>query len=175
MSRGPLMMTKTLAERMGIRSIDAPDGTRLEVQTFEIETKNREPVRVTVHYLMFGPDPKPANTEQAGGYVVPPELEDAVRTGLDIVQQPRTLATLGPKLSAWIDGSVAPTIAGVYERDLSPTCRVIPAYSLWDGTSWRAAHHDVREAHLESARSSCQNAPWRGLRDDPALSKGPAS
>jgi len=170
----PLIFSKEFAELLGIGTIDLPNGYQLATTSMQIFSETGCPVGIKAEFLVRGPEVKLANTDSAGGYVVPVELEDAVRTGLDIVQQPRAVL-LEPDLSDWIDGSVKPTIEGVYERDVSPTSRVIPAYSLWDGFGWHSMHHDVRKAYRERALSSCQNAPWRGLRHDPARSEGHTS
>lgn len=173
MSKGPLMTTRLLAERMGIKDIHGEDGYRLAPQNIEISTAQGDAVNVTVKYMMFGPAPKPAASEQAGGYWVPDDCGEAVRSALPMVTQ--RAAQIGPDLTDWIDGSVEPTIVGVYERNFPPTSRIVPAYSLWDGASWHSMHADVQKANRERALSSCQNAPWRGLRHDPARSEGHGS
>lgn len=169
------MTTRALAERLSIQPIDCADGTRLSPITggIEITTPDSGIVTVTVRYGWFGPEPKP--DAWMGGYVVPTDLEETVRAGLDIVAQ-RGAVPADPDLSDWIDGSIEPQIVGVYERDFphSISCP-LPSYSLWDGVSWHAERSDVRKAHFERALSSSQNERWRGMRHYPAPAEGHAS
>ncbi len=83
-----------------------------------------------------------------------------------------------PALSDWIDGSVKPTIVGVYQRDYTETQRGSTwqtAYSLFDGVLWHSCDLTVFRAACNASISPFQSIPWRGLRYDPALSKGHAS
>ena len=177
MNKRPLMTLRLLADRLGIQPINCADGTRLSpiAGGIEIATPETGTVTVTVRYGWFGPEPTPANTEQAGGYFVPTEVAEAMRDESVMVSQ-RRAAPLIPELSGWIDGSVKPTIVGVYERDFphSISCPQ-PNYSLWDGVSWHEERNDVRNALFRRPLSVCQNAAWRGLRHDPARSEGHAS
>jgi hypothetical protein len=172
-SARPLITSERLAERMGLSAIDAPDGTRLEVQSLEIETKNKNHVKVRVCYAMFGPKPAP-EAESTGGYFVPVELEEAVRTGIDIVKQCRAVP-LEPDVSDWIDGKVKPTIVGVYERQYGPTS---VSYCMWDGAHWLFPTDSVATAadavHINSTGTTSfkQELPWRGLRHYPARETG---
>jgi hypothetical protein len=172
----PLIFSKELAERLRIGTIDLPNGYQLSATSMQIVSETGSNVRIKAEFVVRGPEVKPTNSDAAGGYVVPPELEDAVRTGLDIVQQPRTMP-LEPDLSEWVDGSIKPTIEGVYERKyFSGTpdgfvCR----YALWDGATWHTCSESVHGAALKEAYSSFQNRAWRGLRYDPSRSEGDAS
>lgn len=116
-----------------------------------------------------------------GGYIVPEELEDAVRTGLEIVGQPVTV-NLTPKMSDWMDGSVKPTIVGVYERDLwGPLRKLQPpgtwwqSFSYWDGSAWRMSRATVASAADSIHVSSEQCRRWRGLAEDPSRGTGGTS
>lgn len=106
-----------------------------------------------------------------GGYIVPEELEDAVRTGLEIVGQPVTV-NLTPKLSDWIDGSVKPTIAGIYQRSYGS--RTV-YYCAWTGTRWLCAGVSLMHAARIRSVSGDQSLPWRGLAEDPSRGTGGAS
>lgn len=169
------MTTRALAERMGIGPINAPDGTWLEVQSFEIETKPNDRVRVTVHYAMFGPEPKPANTEQAGGYIVPTELAEATRDEAPLVRAP-VAVRVEPDVSDWIDSSVKPTIIGWYQRNYTPWMPdETVLYAFWNGTAWGTSRLKPDQAPKTFQASIADDLPWRGLRYDPALSQGHAS
>jgi hypothetical protein len=77
-------------------------------------------------------------------------------------------------LSQWLDGSVRPTLPGVYERNLLPLAMrdhaEIPAtgYSLWDGEFWMWTRATVHDAAVDIVPSTHQTLPWRGLAYDPA-------
>jgi hypothetical protein len=77
-----------------------------------------------------------------------------------------------PQLSEWIDGSVKPTLPGVYQR-MWPHHEAVN-YFRFDGSFWFAAAESVFLASVESDASMHQYLPWRGLAHDPALSEGHA-
>ena len=163
----PFMSPKRFVKELGIKAIDAPDGSRLEPLLGGISVGSPDIgdgfMTVTVRYAWFAPKPMPAELEQATRDVV-------------VITQKLVAVPVDPELSDWIDGSVKPTIVGVYERDFphSISCPQ-PNYSYWDGVSWHHESNDVRKALYRRALSFCQNASWRGLRHDPALSEGHAS
>jgi hypothetical protein len=177
----PFMSPKRFVKELGIKAIDAPDGSRLEPLSGGISVGTPDVgdglMTVTVRYAWFAPKPKPANTEQAGGYVVPEELADAVRTGLEIVGQPVTV-NLKPRLSDWIDGSVKPTIVGVYQRRYGSTS---VHYCMWNGRYWLFPTDNIATAAHAARGNPGSNAsfeqalPWRGLAEDPSRGLGHAS
>lgn len=73
------------------------------------------------------------------------------------------------KLTPWIDGSIKPTIPGVYQRQYSKT-----AYCLWSGDYWYWNGFSP-EAAIVAANdlggSWAQELPWRGLASDPNRSR----
>lgn len=75
-------------------------------------------------------------------------------------------------LSDWIDGHVKPTIAGIYQRSYGS--RTV-YYCVWTGTRWLCAGTSLMHAARIRSVSGDQGLPWRGLRYDPALSRGHAS
>ena len=68
------------------------------------------------------------------------------------------------KLTPWIDGSIKPVRAGVYQRDYSWG---IPYYCKFDGSVWYCLHYTVKGASEELSISDAQNLPWRGLAEQP--------
>ena len=81
-------------------------------------------------------------------------------------------------LCDWVDGSVKPTIVGVYQRDYSlpPFVGLDIRYCLWDGRVWRIGYLTISAAAVSKSRSVRQSEnKWRGLRYDPALSQVLAS
>ena len=73
----------------------------------------------------------------------------------------------GALLTDWIDGSVKPTIVGVYLRRIAGR----EYFSEWDGRRWCGAGHTALEASCVRAVSSDQSALWRGLAHDPAFDR----
>lgn len=175
---------KNLAARLGIRDIQCPaDGWLLRVPAGGIKIDLSDgPMTVTVQYVAFrrpraptlyprpsGFGPKmdealtPLPVASTGGYIVPGEkLADALRSSLPMVQQPVAVA-LNPDLSDWIDGSVKPTIEGVYERQWPGTPEDV-WYFRFDGAVWRCGSTSVWHAYTENDTSTHQALPWRGLR-----------
>lgn len=174
---------KNLAARLGIRDIQCPaDGWLLRVPAGGIKIDLSDgPMTVTVQYVAFrrpraatlyplpsGFGPKmdealtPSPVASTGGYIVPPDLADAVRTGLQIIGQP-VATPLEPELSDWIDGSVKPTLAGVYQRRWPATPNDV-WYFRFDGAVWRSCSKSVWHAYTENDTSTHQALPWRGLR-----------
>jgi hypothetical protein len=89
----------------------------------------------------------------SGGYFVPEDIAPL----------------LGIPLSEWIDGWVAPTLPGVYQRRWG-NCEGGFMYARFDGVFWYASAKTVRRACIESDISSYQKGiDWRGLARDPAL------
>ena len=76
-----------------------------------------------------------------------------------------------PKLTPWIDGSINPVRAGVYQRDFSVDSDESPYFSKWDGEKWGMGALTPCSAELESAASLFQNLPWRGLAQNPNSTK----
>jgi len=76
------------------------------------------------------------------------------------------VSTWEPQLSDWIDGSVKPTIVGVYQRRFEPSGWT--RYALWDGTQWRASWPSPTAAAQETCPSGHRTASWwRGLAQNP--------
>lgn len=171
------MSVKALAERMGIRSIDCPDGTRLSPLAggLTIDASDGALVTVTVRYGWFGPEPKPANTEQAGGYIVPTELAEATRDEAPLVRAP-VAVRVEPDVSDWIDSSVKPTIIGWYQRNYTPWMPdETVLYAFWNGTAWGTSRLKPDQAPNSFQASIADDLPWRGLRHYPAPTEGHAS
>jgi hypothetical protein len=81
-----------------------------------------------------------------------------------------------PQLSEWIDGSVKPTIVGVYQRDFSFCGKDDIRFCKWDGDLWLVGYYTVSAAAESSHNSNYQRGiPWRGLARDPAILHGLAS
>lgn len=85
-----------------------------------------------------------------------------------------------PQLSDWIDGSVKPTIVGVYQREFAHAVGLVPShrtqhFSRWDGEQWFQYSDTPHAAMGRRHASEYQSIPWRGLRYDPALSRDHAS
>ena len=80
----------------------------------------------------------------------------------------------GVPLTGWIDGSVKPTIVGVYQRDYFSTRSKVAAlaFALWDGTQWHSHGATPDAAACNPTLSAFQHAPWRGFANDPALKEG---
>jgi hypothetical protein len=72
-----------------------------------------------------------------------------------------------PQLSEWIDGSVKPTLPGVYQRRWPFSGE--HCFFRFDGRAWRSASKTPLWASIESDISSFQDLPWRGLARDPSL------
>jgi hypothetical protein len=107
-----------------------------------------------------------------GGFFVPSELADAVRTGLQIIGQP-VAVPLESELTDWIDGSVKPRIVGVYQRDFSFCGKDDMRFCKWDGDMWLVGYDTVTAAAESSHSSNYQRViPWRGLRHDPTRGVG---
>ncbi len=71
--------------------------------------------------------------------------------------------TKKPKLTPWIDGSIKPSIPGVYEREFFPG----EYYCLWTGSFWDMPSSNLLIAAIPAHRSSIQSRPWRGLAEKP--------
>lgn len=82
------------------------------------------------------------------------------------------MSTQHPQLSEWIDGSIKPTIVGVYQRHYYMSTKY---YCMWTGTRWLCAGGSPMHAARIRAVSGAQDLQWRGLRHDPALSQVLAS
>ena len=68
------------------------------------------------------------------------------------------------KLTPWIDGSIKPVRAGVYEREYGTE---IPCYCEFDGSAWHWMHHTVEGASGALHMSPRKNLPWRGIAEQP--------
>jgi hypothetical protein len=70
------------------------------------------------------------------------------------------------KRSPWIDGSINPTIPGVYERFDNGW------YAKWTGRHWMVGDSDKETAAQATQISRCAvGDPWRGLASDPNRSR----
>jgi hypothetical protein len=79
----------------------------------------------------------------------------------------------GALLTDWIDGSVKPSLPGVYMRKWPFNEEVW--FFRFDGRMWRSASKTPLRASTESDISTHQHLHWRGLAHDPALSEGRAA
>ena len=71
-----------------------------------------------------------------------------------------------PKLTAWLPGTLKPTLPGVYQRRF----RYNPDawhYARWDGTRWYEAGDTPMLAMEVVAQSVWPYLPWRGLAEAP--------
>jgi hypothetical protein len=72
------------------------------------------------------------------------------------------------KLTPWFDGRVKPIRRGVYMQHCAGSSKTI-GYQLWDGIKWRTWSETPQGAARSTSRArvSCQNDPWRGLKEKP--------
>lgn len=171
MSGRRIISTKEIAERLCLAEIDLPGGYVLKGTALKIDTPTGGRACITAEFILFGPEPAPAVEtrpgESPGGFIVPTELEDAVRTGLQIIGQPVTVR-LEPERSDWIDGSVKPTMVGWYERNYTPWLKdETVLYAFWNGTAWGTSRLKPVEGREGFYASMESDIPWRGLRHDP--------
>jgi hypothetical protein len=174
MSGRAMIPLHAFADRLTTAKIHWPNGWKQNLVAVEEVSIVGDVLRVKAEFFLLpAPAVETRPGESTGGFVVPTELADAVRTGLQIIGQP-VAVPLEPELSDWIDGSVAPTIVGVYEREYPVTLldEVTRAFSLWDGKSWHSYETTADRAALNSHISAFQCAPWRGLRHDPTRGTG---
>ena len=68
------------------------------------------------------------------------------------------------KLTPWIDGSIKPVKAGIYERDYGYGN---PYYCKFDGSFWHCSCSTIESASEVLHVSASQNLPWRGLAEQP--------
>jgi hypothetical protein len=68
------------------------------------------------------------------------------------------------KLTPWIDGSIKPVRAGVYQREYGDG---IPYYFKFDCSAWYCLHNTIEGASERRGISFSQNLPWRGLAEQP--------
>jgi hypothetical protein len=80
----------------------------------------------------------------------------------------------GALLTDWIDGSVKPSLPGVYQRDIRSfslfgvSVFPVAAFALWDGIVWHVYGTSAEKAFATRQVSERQSLPWRGLARDPA-------
>lgn len=73
-----------------------------------------------------------------------------------------------PKVTAWIPGTVKPTLRGIYQRRFLITTRGVNRYARWTGKYWKLSRSTIEDAAKERYRSPLQNnREWRGLSCDP--------
>jgi hypothetical protein len=79
-----------------------------------------------------------------------------------------------PNLTPWFDGDVKPARVGVYERRYpNPNPN---RYSYWNGLWWMFSGATIEgAASVERTVSTCQDAAWRGLAEDPTATASPES
>lgn len=79
------------------------------------------------------------------------------------------------KYTPWFPGRAKPVREGVYQRRLNlRSRRGAPdiTYSLWRNGEWWFSEVSPHAAARVRTHSSYQDAPWRGLAEDPAKKGG---
>ncbi len=68
------------------------------------------------------------------------------------------------KMTSWFPGDLKPVRPGVYMRKM-PWGGY--GYSQWDGSRWYVCAENVAAATCVTKVSATQDAPWKGLAEEP--------